>query len=156
MFLQFLFGGGVKVFARQFNPEPHTPMAADKGCGGGDEQEDESHIQVSGGSALWILGLKIEQPGPVIRVVGGSQLELFGGYLYPLINSSTAFVLRESTASLSWVVESWHPWMQTQYKLQVNESYHCGTVDSKSNHDTLITKCALTEGLWTYGAHGYP
>ena len=134
---KIIIGGGVNAWARQLNPEPRTTLG-------------DAHVEVAGGSTLWILGLKIEQPGPVIRAVD-SMVELFGGFLYPLENCSIAFELRDSEASLSFVVESWHPWDQTQYGVQVNESHGC------SNHGPRSAlSCAWTEALWTYGAHGYP
>ena len=48
---KMVFGGGVNVWARQLNPEPRTTLG-------------DAHIELAGGSQLWILGLKIEQPGP--------------------------------------------------------------------------------------------
>ena len=125
----------MRIWARQFNPEPRTTVG-------------DAHIEVSGGSTMWLLGLKIEQPGPVIWSMD-STVELFGGFLYPLLNCSLAFMLQDSKASLSYVVESWHPWDQTQYQVQVNESNGCASPRGALH-------CEESSALWTYGAHGYP
>ena len=132
---KMVFGGGVNVWARQLNPEPRTTLG-------------DAHIELAGGSQLWILGLKIEQPGPVVRAVD-STLELFGGFLYPLLNWTTAFILQDAKASLSYVVESWKPWTETQYRVQVNESHGCASPDG-------VVECRSSAVLWTFGAHGYP
>ena len=69
---------------------------------------------------------------------------------------TTAFISEDSSASLSWVVESWHPFFQTQYAVQVNESHGCHTVFQYGGSLQPYTGCAHSAGLYTYGAHGYP
>ena len=52
------------VYARQFNPE-------NKG----------RKIHVKGGR-FWVLGLKTERAGEIVRAEGGAEVEVLGGYIY--------------------------------------------------------------------------
>jgi hypothetical protein len=130
----FVFGGGVRVWARQFDPETKTPLIF----------PDSYRAKVTLSNAtLWCLGLKIEQPGVVIAA-NDSQLELFGGFLDPLHNSSTAVELRRSVASLSFVVlPGWHDPSLDLYSTLVN-----------SDGQITPTNVATERWISSKGGHG--
>ncbi|MGC9452874.1 MAG: glycoside hydrolase family 55 protein [Oceanipulchritudo sp.] len=62
---QFDFGGQ-DVWARQLNAE-----------------QKNIKVQSSGGD-VWILGIKNEEDGPLVKAVGGSRMEVLGGVIMPL------------------------------------------------------------------------
>lgn len=75
-----------KVWARQLNPENvGTKITNNGGC-------------------LWILGLKTEKSGTVIKTTNGGKTEVLGGLLYPVQPIPTdqpAFINNESSLSVS-------------------------------------------------------
>jgi hypothetical protein len=63
---------------------------------------------VNNGAALWILGIKTEDPYTVIETKGGGQTEVLGGLLYPghgnsVPTSDVAFINKDSQTSLVYV-----------------------------------------------------
>jgi hypothetical protein len=60
------FGAGVRVWARQINPE-----------------NDGTKI-FNDGATLWALGLKTEKPGTIIASTNGARTEVLGGLVYPV------------------------------------------------------------------------
>ncbi|NJK30415.1 MAG: hypothetical protein HC940_09825 [Acaryochloris sp. SU_5_25] len=83
------------VWARQLNQETNT-----------EETADEAKIVNDGGS-LWILGLKTERAGTIIKTINQGKTEVIGGFIYSTGGSKMkpAFVNQESSLSLAGVVE---------------------------------------------------
>lgn len=100
------FSKGQKIWARQFDPEGFGPKI------------------INEGADLWILGLKTENPGTILRATRGSRTEVLGGMAVPAdpVDSATAaFELEDSRASLSY---SFHNAMERDgewYNVQVRE-----------------------------------
>jgi len=79
------------------------------------------------GAQLWVLGVKTERQGTVIRAINGAALEVLGGLLYPATGKNetmppdqAAFVIDNARASLTYAVEAFGP--GKNYAIQVNES----------------------------------
>lgn len=83
------------VWARQLNQETDTQQT-----------QDEAKIINDGGS-LWILGLKTERGGTVIKTINQGKTEVLGGFIYSTGGPKVkpAFVNQESSLSLAGVVE---------------------------------------------------
>lgn len=83
------------VWARQINAETNTQKTSDK-----------AKI-INDGSILWILGLKTEEPGTIIKTINGGRTEVLGGLIYSTGDPKTepAFINIESALSLAGVVE---------------------------------------------------
>ena len=80
----FEFHGG-RIWARQLNPEG-LPVKID-----------------NDGATLWIMGLKTERGGTVLRTTGGGKTELLGGMLYSTTGPkpAPAFPCKDSSMSLT-------------------------------------------------------
>lgn len=101
----WFFHGPQKIWARQLDMESPGDKA------------------VVDGAQLWVMGVKTEKPGTVIRVVNGAVLEVLGGLLYPLATmppNQAAFVIDDARASLTYAVEAFGP--DKNYAIQVKES----------------------------------
>lgn len=100
VFIEDVVGGpfyfrNQNVWARQFNQETNT------------EQTPEEAKIVNDGGNLWILGLKTERPGTVIKTINQGKTEVLGGFIFSTEGpkSAPAFVNQESSLSLAGVVE---------------------------------------------------
>jgi Pectate lyase superfamily protein len=101
----WFFHGPQKIWARQLDMESLGEKA------------------VIDGAQLWVMGVKTERPGTVIRAVNGAALEVLGGLLYPLEKlppDQAAFVIHDARASLTYAVEAFEP--GKNYAIQVEES----------------------------------
>ena len=101
----WFFRGPQKIWARQLDMESLGEKA------------------VIDGAQLWVMGVKTERPGTVIRAVNGAALEVLGGLLYPLEKmppDQAAFVIDNARASLTYAVEAFGP--GKNYAIQVEES----------------------------------
>jgi hypothetical protein len=101
----WFFRGPQKIWARQLDMESPGDKA------------------VVDGAQLWVMGVKTEKPGTVIRAVNGAVLEVLGGLLYPLATmppDQAAFVIDDARASLTYAVEAFGP--GKNYAIQVKES----------------------------------
>jgi hypothetical protein len=105
----WFFHGPQRIWARQLNMESPGEKA------------------VVDGAQLWVMGVKTERPGTVIRAVNGAALEVLGGLLYPATGNSetmpaeqAAFVIDNARASLTYAVEAFGP--AKNYAIQVTES----------------------------------
>ena len=58
------------VWARQLNQETNTQQTS-----------DDAKIINDGGS-LWVLGLKTERPGTIVKTINGGKTEILGAFLY--------------------------------------------------------------------------
>ncbi|PSO81569.1 MAG: hypothetical protein BRC44_04485 [Cyanobacteria bacterium QS_4_48_99] len=58
------------VWARQLNQETNTQQTS-----------DDAKIINDGGS-LWVLGLKTERPGTIVKTINGGRTEVLGAFLY--------------------------------------------------------------------------
>jgi fibronectin type 3 domain-containing protein len=100
---------GQSVWARQLNVETDTdgPVPA------------EAKI-VSRDADLWILGLKTEQAGTVIKTVDGGRTELLGAHVYSQgdVKTDPMFEIRDSSVSLASVGEFT---FENPYEEYVNE-----------------------------------
>jgi hypothetical protein len=70
------------------------------------------------GAQLWVMGVKTERPGTVIRAENGAALEVLGGLLYPLATmppDQAAFVIDNARASLTYAVEAFGPWQELRH-----------------------------------------
>ncbi len=88
---EWQFSPGQKVWLRQLNTEFTNATRL-----------------INNGAALWILGIKTEDPYTVIETVGGGQTEVLGGLLYPghgnqVPTTDVAIVNKESQTSLVYV-----------------------------------------------------
>jgi hypothetical protein len=99
---------GQQVWARQLNVEGY--------------EEGRPKVTNDGGD-LWVLGLKTEQPGTVVRTIGGGRTEVLGTLIYParefseIDRSMPAFESIDSDVSLTYSVSSYAP--DTNYVVQV-------------------------------------
>ena len=101
----WFFHGPQKIWARQLDMESLGEKA------------------VVDGAQLWLMGVKTERPGTVIRAENGATLEVLGGLLYPLVKmppDQAAFVIDNARASLTYAVEAFGP--GKNYAIQVEES----------------------------------
>jgi hypothetical protein len=101
----WFFHGPQKIWARQLDMESSGEKA------------------VVDGAQLWLMGVKTERPGTVVRAVNGASLEVLGGLLYPLDSmpsDQAAFVIDNARASLTYAVEAFGP--DKNYAIQVAES----------------------------------
>jgi hypothetical protein len=101
----WFFRGPQKIWARQLDMESLGEKA------------------VVDGAQLWVMGVKTENPGTVIRAVNGAALEVLGGLLYPLETmppDQAAFVIDNARASLTYAVEAFG--RGKNYAIQVKES----------------------------------
>jgi len=101
----WFFHGPQKIWARQLDMESLGEKA------------------VLDGAQLWLMGVKTERPGTVIRAENGATLEVLGGLLYPLETmppDQAAFVIDNARASLTYAVEAFGP--GKNYAIQVKES----------------------------------
>jgi hypothetical protein len=74
---QWLFAGGQRVWARQFNPE------ATKTTRDGEPTADLKTPRLhNAGAFVWVLGLKTEGPGTLLETSGGGQTEVLGGLVH--------------------------------------------------------------------------
>lgn len=77
------------------------------------------------GGRFWILGLKTEQKGTVIKTTDGGKTELLGGLIYPVERfdqsdlSQAAFVNNQSSHSISYSVSAYGK--NRNYKFQIRE-----------------------------------
>ena len=101
LFIEDVVGGpfhfsNQNVWARQLNIETDTQKAT-----------DEIAKILNDSSNLWILGLKTERAGTVIKTINGGRTEVIGGLIYstgqPKIDP--AFITDESSMSLAGLVE---------------------------------------------------
>lgn len=88
---EWYFSPGQKVWLRQLNTEFTNATRL-----------------INNGAALWILGIKTEDPYTVIETVGGGQTEVLGGLLYPghgdrVPTNDVAIVSKDSQTSLVYV-----------------------------------------------------
>lgn len=100
------FSKGQKIWARQFNPEGWGPKI------------------VNEGADLWVLGLKVENPGTILRATQGARTEVLGGLAVPAnpVDSATAaFELEDSQASLSYAFHNAKEKAGEWYNVQVRE-----------------------------------
>lgn len=83
------------VWARQINPETDTQVT-----------DDEAKI-VNDGGQLWILGLKTERAGTIVKTTNGGTTEVLGGFIFSTgrRKKDPAFVNIDSSLSLAGVVE---------------------------------------------------
>lgn len=100
VFIEDVVGGpfyfrNQNVWARQLNQETNT------------EQTPEEAKIVNDGGSLWILGLKTERPGTVIKTINQGKTEVLGGFIYSTGEAkiAPAFVNQEGSLSLAGVVE---------------------------------------------------
>ncbi|MGB7415835.1 MAG: glycosyl hydrolase family 28-related protein [Thermosynechococcaceae cyanobacterium] len=100
VFIEDVVGGpfyfrNQNVWARQFNQETDV-----------EKTNDEAKIVNDGGN-LWILGLKTERPGTVIKTINQGKTEVLGGYIFSTGGPKVmpAFVSEDSSLSLAGVVE---------------------------------------------------
>ncbi len=99
-----------EVWARQFNPEasPNVTLATNNG------------------GTLWILGMKTEGQGPFLETKNGGQSELLGGYNYlggqRVPGSSPAYIVNESSASLSVTTSLYHAPAFADHAVYVRET----------------------------------
>jgi hypothetical protein len=103
----WFFHGPQKIWARQLDTE----------------SQSRGEKAVVDGAQLWVMGVKTERPGTVIRAVNGAALEVLGGLLYPLETmppDQAAFVIDNARASLTYAVEAFGP--GKNYAIQVKES----------------------------------
>lgn len=79
------------VWARQLNQETDTQKSG-----------DEAKV-VNDGGRLWILGMKTEQAGTIIKTISGGQTELLGAFIFNNAGQTTepAFINDESSVSLA-------------------------------------------------------
>jgi hypothetical protein len=101
----WFFRGPQKIWARQLDMESRGEKA------------------VVDGAQLWVMGVKTERQGTVIRAENGATLEVLGGLLYPLETmppDQAAFVIDNARASLTYAVEAFGP--GKNYAIQVKES----------------------------------
>ena len=87
------------------------------------DMESSGEKAVVDGAQLWVMGLKTERPGTVIRAIDGAALEVIGGLLYPLKAmpaDQAAFVIDNARASLSYAVEA--SGADKNYPIQIKES----------------------------------
>jgi hypothetical protein len=81
------FTAGQRIWARQLNTEG-----------------DDLHLD-NIGSQLWVMGIKTERKGTVIRTTGGGSSEMIGTLLYPLAGTDTsnpAFIVDNGALSMSY------------------------------------------------------
>jgi len=105
----WFFHAPQKIWARQLDMESLGDKASDKA--------------VVDGAQLWLMGVKTERPGTVIRAENGATLEVLGGLLYPIETmpaGQAAFVIDNARASLTYAVEAFGP--DKNYAIQVKES----------------------------------
>lgn len=83
------------VWARQIDQETDTQST-----------EDEAKI-VNDGGQLWILGMKTERPGTIIKTKNGGVTEVLGGFIFSTGDKKNepAFVNRDASVSFAGVVE---------------------------------------------------
>ncbi len=100
LFIEDVSGGpfyfkNQKVWARQLNTETDTQ-----------ETEDEAKI-VNDGGELWILGLKTERPGTVVKTINQGITEVLGGFIYSTRGEKIdpAFINLDSSISLAGITE---------------------------------------------------
>lgn len=100
VFIEDVVGGpfyfrNQNVWARQLNQETNT------------EKTPEEAKIVNDGGNLWILGLKTERPGTVLKTINQGKTEVLGGFIYSTEGPklAPAFVNQESSLSLAGVVE---------------------------------------------------
>ena len=101
----WFFRGPQKIWARQLDLEVRGEKA------------------VVDGAQLWVMGVKTERPGTVIRAIDGAALEVIGGLLYPLRATpadQAAFVIDNARASLTYAVEAFGA--DKNYAIQIKES----------------------------------
>jgi hypothetical protein len=101
----WFFRGPQKIWARQLDMESRGEKA------------------VVDGAQLWVMGVKTERQGTVIRAENGATLEVLGGLLYPLETmppDQAAFVIDNARASLTYAVEAFGP--GKNYAIQIKES----------------------------------
>ena len=101
----WFFHGPQKIWARQLDMESLGEKA------------------VVDGAQLWVMGVKTERPGTVIRAINGAALEVIGGLLYPVKAvpaDQAAFVIDNARASLTYAVEAFGP--DKNYAIQIKQS----------------------------------
>jgi hypothetical protein len=131
------------AWARQFNPEGTGVKI------------------INDGASLWILGLKTENPGPVLWARGGGETELLGGMVVPVnsVDSATpAFLLEESQASLVYAFNNPMPRENPRawYENQVREtrkgetrSLHWAAVTRKTGNKDLHLPLYTSDAGWS-------
>ncbi len=89
-------GPGSRLWARQLNLE-----------------SDADFKIINDGGTAWILGLKTEHRGPIIRTIHGGKTEVIGAHLYKCVESGTdkgLFFTENASMSLAGVSEyAWTP-----------------------------------------------
>lgn len=100
LFIDDMVGGPFRftnqnVWARQLNQETNTQITS-----------DEAKIINDGGN-LWVLGLKTERAGTIIKTLNGGKTEVLGGFIFSTEGEKIdpAFVNEESSLSLAGVRE---------------------------------------------------
>lgn len=114
---------GQRVWARQMNVEGYV--------------EGEPRV-VNDGGTLWVLGLKTEKPGTVIRTIDGGSTEVLGTLIYPAMRFSDidranpAFDVVDADFSIVYSVSSYTD--NTNYQIQIREERN-GDVRELSTND---------------------
>ncbi|MEM6504222.1 MAG: glycosyl hydrolase family 28-related protein [Planctomycetota bacterium] len=135
---QSVFGLGYTVYARQLNNEyqPGTKIIND----GGD---------------LWVLGLKTEQPGTVIRTVDG-RTEVLGTNIYPAQGGVSAadaiFESIDSQVSYHFVESSFNSGPGGVYQVLVRETRN-GDTREVLRSDPEARSHGIGRGLALYSGH---
>ena len=115
------FNGPQKIWAQQFNVEGFT---------------DNDKV-VNAGATLWILGMKTEKLGTIIRTVDSGSTELLGALLYPVVPvdpDQPAFVIDESKASLTYTISAYKP----------KNTYHTHIIERQSQRARSLKNTDVT------------
>lgn len=102
------FNGPQKIWAHQFNVEGFT---------------DNDKV-ANAGATLWILGLKTEKLGTVIRTVDSGSTELLGALLYPVVEvdvDQPAFIIEGASVSLTYTISAYR--IEKSYQSQIIERH---------------------------------
>ena len=104
LFLEDVCGGpfyfhSQNVWARQLNQETDTQ-----------KPDTQSAKIINDGGRLWILGLKTEKPGTIIKTINKGKTEVIGGFIYSTGGDKTdpAFINNESSIALIGLDERYH------------------------------------------------
>jgi hypothetical protein len=134
-------GGSGRVFIEDVAGGPWFFRAPQKIWARQLDMESPGEKAVVDGAQLWVMGVKTESPGTVIRAINGAALEVLGGLLYPAIGKNqtmppdqAAFVIDNARASLTYAVEAFGP--GKNYAIQVKES-------KSGNEAPPVTACTV-------------
>jgi hypothetical protein len=135
---KWVFHGPQQIWAQQFNVEGFTD---------GDKV-------FNSGATLWVLGMKTEKLGTVIRTVDSGKTELLGALLYPVVAvnpDQPAFAIDKSMASLTYSVSAYKA--NASYDTQLAETQGAGSRKLRSSDTPARGRGSMVTLYSTQGVH---